>query len=69
MINTIIRIKCISYLGVLLSAFNIPLGHNFFIFCFTDFFLNKLVSEDEIKIKIKFIRTIFQLNLNRRTQH
>ena len=34
----------------------------FFIFCFTDFFHNKLVSEDEIKMKIKFIRTIFQLN-------
>ena len=32
----------------------------FFIFCFTDFFRNKLGSEDEIKIK--FIRTIFQLN-------
>ena len=28
----------------------------FFIFCFTDFFRNKLGSEDEIKIKIKFIR-------------
>ena len=26
------------------------------------FFHNKLVSEDEIKIKIKFIRIIFQLN-------
>ena len=37
-------------------------GHRFFIFCFTDFFRDKLVSEDEIKIKIKFIRTIFQLN-------
>ena len=34
----------------------------FFIFCFTDFFRNKLGSEDEIKIKIKFIRLIFQLN-------
>ena len=34
----------------------------FFLFFFTDFFCNKLVSEDEIKIKIKFIRTIFQLN-------
>ena len=38
------------------------LGHHFFIFCFTDFFRNKLVSEDEIKMKIKFIRTIFQLH-------
>ena len=36
----------------------------FFIFCFTIFFRNKLGSEDEIKIK--FIQTIFQLNLNRR---
>ena len=27
------------------------LGHHFFIFCFTDFFRNKLGSEDEIKIK------------------
>ena len=36
--------------------------HRFFIFCFTDFFRNKLVSEDELKIKIKFIQTIFQLN-------
>ena len=35
---------------------------SFFIFYFTDIFRNKLVSEDEIKIKIKFIRTIFQLN-------
>ena len=33
---------------------------SFFIFCFTDFFRNKLLSEDEIKIK--FIQTIFQLN-------
>ena len=33
---------------------------SFFIFCFTDFFCNKLGSEDEIKIK--FIRTVFQLN-------
>ena len=33
-----------------------------FIFCFTDFFRNKLVLEDKIKIKIKFILTIFQLN-------
>ena len=31
----------------------------FLIFCFTDFFRNKLASEDEIRIKI--IRTIFQL--------
>ena len=38
------------------------LGQSFFIFCFTDFFRNKLGSEDEIKIKIKFILTIFQLN-------
>ena len=41
---------------------HLHLGHCFFIFCFTDFFRNKLGSEDEIKIKIKFIRTIFQLN-------
>ena len=33
---------------------------SFFIFCFTDFFRNKLGAEDEIKIK--FVRTIFQLN-------
>ena len=26
------------------------LGHRFFIFCFTDFFHNKLVSEDEIVV-------------------
>ena len=39
------------------------LGHRFFVFfCFTIFFCNKLGSEDEIKIRIKFIRTIFQLN-------
>ena len=38
------------------------LGQFFFIFCFTHFFSNKLGLEDEIKIKIKFIRTIFQLN-------
>ena len=42
----------LNYMGML--------GHRFLIFCFTDFFRNKLVSEDEIKIK--FIRTIFQLN-------
>ena len=29
------------------------LGHRFFIFCFTDFFFNKLRSEDEIKIKTR----------------
>ena len=29
-----------------------PSGHNFFIFCFTDFFRNKLGPEDEIKNKI-----------------
>ena len=34
--------------------------------CFTDCFRIKLESEDEIKIKIKFIWTIFQLNYNRR---
>ena len=34
----------------------------FFIFCFNDFFCNKLGWKDEIKIKLKFIRTIFQLN-------
>ena len=39
-----------------------PLVRPEFIFCFTDFFRNKLVSEDEIKIKLKFIWTIFQLN-------
>ena len=38
------------------------LGHRFFIFGLQVFFRNKLVSEDEINIKIKFIRTIFQLN-------
>ena len=32
------------------------------LFYFTDFFRNKLGVEDEIKIKIKFIQTIFQLN-------
>ena len=50
---------------VILGMFTVnlkSLGHRFFILCFTDFFRNKLVSEDEIKIKIKFIRTIFQLN-------
>ena len=44
------------------SAFQASSGQSFFIFCFTDFFHYKLESEDEIKIKIKFIRTIFQLN-------
>ena len=44
--------------------FKNKLGHRFFIFCFTDFFRNKLVSEDEIKIKIKFIRTIFKYGPN-----
>ena len=38
------------------------LGHRFFIFCFTDFLSNRLVSEDEIKKIIKTIRIIFQLN-------
>ena len=33
----------------------------YFLFC-RFFFRNKLVSEDKIKIKIKFIWTIFQLN-------
>ena len=40
------------------------LGHHFFIFCFPNSFCNKLGSE--VKIKIKYIQTIFQLNLNRR---
>ena len=35
-----------------------PKAKVFFIFCFTDFFRNKLGSEDEIKIKIKFIQVI-----------
>ena len=34
----------------------------FFLFFVLQFFCNKLVSEDEMKIRIKFIRTIFQLN-------
>ena len=41
------------------------LGHCFFFLLFfvlPIFFRNNLGSEDEIKIKIKFIRTIFQLN-------
>ena len=43
------------------NMFNNQYGHRFFfIFCFTDFFRDKLRSEDEIKMKIKFIRTIFQ---------
>ena len=40
------------------------LGHRFFLFFVL--FCNKLESEDEINIKIKFIWTIFQLNQNRR---
>ena len=43
-------------------SINRTIGPTLVIFCFTDFFCNKLVSEDEIKIKIKFIRTIFLLN-------
>ena len=39
----------------------LPLGHRFFIFCFTDFFRNKLVSEDEIKIKVVFPSILIQL--------
>ena len=35
----------------------------FFIFCFTDFFRNKLVSEDEIKIKIKINSDHFPIEL------
>ena len=41
-------------------ANNEDLGHRFFIFCFTDIFCNKLGSKEEMKIK--FMRTIFQLN-------
>ena len=37
-------------------------GHRFLFFVLPIFFRNKLGSEDELKIKIKFIRTIFQLN-------
>ena len=47
--------------GVLRNSV-VRLGHHFFIFCFTDFFCNKFGLEDDIRIKIKFIRTIFQLN-------
>ena len=39
------------------------LGHRFFIFCFTDFFRNKLGSKDETKIEIKFIQTYFSIEL------
>ena len=42
------------------------LGLLFFYFLFYRFFRNNLGSEDKIKIKIKFILTIFQLNKNRR---
>ena len=35
---------------------------SFFFFCFTDFFRNKLVSEDEIKIKIKFNWKMVRMN-------
>ena len=57
--------KCLNFLivpkegSVRVLIFR-PLGHCFFIFCFADFFHNKLGSEDEIKMK--FIQTIFQLN-------
>ena len=37
------------------------LGQSFFLFCFTDFFRNKLVSEDEIKIKTVFPSILIQL--------
>ena len=35
----------------------------FFIFCFTDFFRNKLVSEDDIKIKNKIYSDHFPIEL------
>ena len=34
-------------------------GNYFFIFCFTDLICNKLGLEDEIKMKIKLVQTIF----------
>ena len=45
-----------------LKAVSVIIRPEFFYFLFYRFFRNKLGSEDEIKIKIKFIRTIFQLN-------
>ena len=41
---------------------NTKLRPEFFYLLFYRFFGNKLGAEDEIKIKIKFIWTIFQLN-------
>ena len=38
-------------------------GHGFFIFCFTDFFHNKLGSEDEIKNKNKIHLDHFPIEL------
>ena len=42
----------------------------FFIFCFTEFFRNKLGSEDEIKIKIKIHSGHFPIELkSKKTQN
>ena len=52
----------ISSRSSFLHYVHLAIRPEFFYFLFYLFFHNKLVSEDEIKIKIKFIRTIFQLN-------
>ena len=41
----------------------VALGHRFFIFCFTDFFRDKLGSEDEIKILKKIHSDHFPIEL------
>ena len=48
--------------------YNTLIGHCFFNKKFVLPIFFKLGLEDEIKIKMKFIRTIFQLNSNRRKQ-
>ena len=60
--ETVRNLKPLASFSIWLYRVIITVRRFFFIFCFTDFFRNKLAAEDEIKIKIKFIRTIFQLN-------
>ena len=52
--------KCAYQTAQSLTAVARQLCHRFFIFCFIDFFRNKLRLEDEIKIK--FIRVSFDFN-------
>ena len=64
----VVKLYSQKYHKKIAHAFNVMVTVRplLFYLLFYRFFRDKLGLEDEIKIKIKLIRTIFQLNLNRR---